>query len=521
MKKSDLLILLFTELSLLFSVISLQNCVPALKVDKICDLGDSGKYIRDAFILRTTTNQEFYCNVRIRDRVSSTGTPTGSPQLTAPTISFTKTLYSGFVNEPYNITPTVGGDPLSSCTVAPALPAGLNISATTCAITGTATTAAAGPGASYTITATNSFGSVTASTKIKVVGTNAFRVYGQGGSFTTGSANNPSQSENSLNNPRGVAIDPIDNVYISDALNRRVLFYSGTSTTATRVYGQANYTSAGSGCSITTLGNGSGQLRGIAVDSNFNLYIADFNGNRVLRYPNGSTTPNKVFGQADNYGTCIGSAAIDNFSGPFSVFIDSSANMYISENQSNRVLFYPSGAVLPTLIYGQPAGNFTCQQSNSASGSCSGAGVGAFGLALLGSAMANATQVFIVDQNSRVKIHTIGNTTASIFIGQTSDITTLTGATSNRFTGAETANLDSEGNLYVADSVNHRVMIFKPPFTTNMNATYVLGQGASLTNFTAVSATTINQFSNPAHAAFDSFGNVYISDRGNNRVLVF
>ncbi len=49
--------------------------------------------------------------------------------------------------------------------------------------------------------------------------------------------NNGGITANSLKSPSGGFVDS-SGVYIADVGNMRVLFYSGTSTTATRVYGQ-------------------------------------------------------------------------------------------------------------------------------------------------------------------------------------------------------------------------------------------------------------------------------------------
>ena len=71
-------------------------------------------------------------------------------------------------------------------------------------------------------------------------------------------------------------------VYIADDFNNRVLYYVGASTTATRVYGQGNFTTA-------TINDG-----GISANSLYrpydvfvfanSVYIADTLNNRVLQY---------------------------------------------------------------------------------------------------------------------------------------------------------------------------------------------------------------------------------------------
>ena len=70
------------------------------------------------------------------------------------------------------------------------------------------------------------------------VPTTADVVYGQLGSFTTNTPNNGGISANSLLFRMAVALDSSGNLYVADANNNRVLFYPAGSTTATRVYGQ-------------------------------------------------------------------------------------------------------------------------------------------------------------------------------------------------------------------------------------------------------------------------------------------
>lgn len=109
--------------------------------------------------------------------------------------------------------------------------------------------------------------------------TTADRVYGQSGSFTTSAV--PAPNANSLNLPAGIAVDAFDNVYISDTVNHRILFYQGTSTTATRVYGQSgNFTTA----SITLSANGLQGPARIYLDVDGSLYVTDENHHRVLMY---------------------------------------------------------------------------------------------------------------------------------------------------------------------------------------------------------------------------------------------
>ncbi len=78
---------------------------------------------------------------------------------------------------------------------------------------------------------------------------------------------------------------------------------------------------------------------------------------------------------------------------------------------------------------------------------------------------------------------------------------------------------DPLGNLWIADTANSRVLRF--PKTSGQiakTADIVLGQA----NFTtANTGSGLNQLKRPASITFDTSGNLYVADSGNNRVLVF
>lgn len=90
-----------------------------------------------------------------------------SATVAAPTVSYTGspyTFYSGIAITTQ--TPSITGSNITSCTVSPALPSGLTLDNTTCAVSGTPTATAAA--AAYTVTISNAGGSGTASITITV-----------------------------------------------------------------------------------------------------------------------------------------------------------------------------------------------------------------------------------------------------------------------------------------------------------------------------------------------------------------
>ena len=81
---------------------------------------------------------------------------------------------------------------------------------------------------------------------------------------------------------------------------------------------------------------------------------------------------------------------------------------------------------------------------------------------------------------------------------------------------------DSSGNLWVADPSNSRVVEFKAPLHTGENASVVLGQPDFTTKVECTGTGSLSELCNPEGLAFDSSGNLWVSDSSrNNWVLEF
>jgi hypothetical protein len=127
-------------------------------------------------------------------------------------------------------------------------------------------------------------------------GTTAYRqaatmVYGQGGSYSTGNANNGGVSASSLSYPAALALDPAGNLWIADSNNSRVLEFppavttaGSGSTIAIAVLGQRRNFATNS---QNTAGVDAGALSnpvGIAFDPPGNAYVVDYSNSRILEY---------------------------------------------------------------------------------------------------------------------------------------------------------------------------------------------------------------------------------------------
>src|SRR5690242_2936344 len=90
----------------------------------------------------------------------------------------------------------------------------------------------------------------------------------------------------SLNNPQGVAVDNLGNIYIADAGNHRIRRVSADRTITTIAgTGAAGFSGDGGPATGAMLNFPTGA----AVDTSGNVYIADFNNNRVRRVDTAGT----------------------------------------------------------------------------------------------------------------------------------------------------------------------------------------------------------------------------------------
>ncbi len=344
-------------------------------------------------------------------------------------------------------------------------------------------------------------------------------VYGQGGSFTSVAPNNGGVA-NGFSLLSNVTVDASGNLYVADGGNNRVLFYPQGSTTPTRVYGQnGSFTSNSPNIGGAVSANGLSNPLGVVVDSTGDLYVADQNNNRVLFYPAGQTTPTRVYGQPgfntgdQNTNGLSASSLFD----PWGLAVDASGGLYVADYVNSRVLFYPAGSTTATRVYGQN-GSFTSNSVNLG-------GVSADSLSQpTGVALDASGDLYVADIfNNRVLFYPNNSTTATRVYGQNGSFTSNSanngGVSANSLNNPMGLTLDSTGDLYVIDRSNNRLLLYPFGSTT---ATMVYGQAGSFTNATPNSGgISANSLSQPLSVALDSSGNVYVTDFANNRVLEY
>ena len=148
-------------------------------------------------------------------------------------------------------------------------------------------------------------------------------------------------------------------------------------------------------------------------------------------------------------------------------------------------------------------------------------------------AQANPGRLFVADYNNARVLSWPGASSfisgqkADLVLGQP-DVDTVNDPlplNSQHLYGPESLAIDLAGNVYVADTLGHRILRFVPPFSTNMSAERVFGQGTSGTNFAgqdpnspSLSASSLYF---PRGLAVDVAQNLHVADDFNNRVLIF
>ena len=109
---------------------------------------------------------------------------------------------------------------------------------------------------------------------------------------------------------------------------------------------------------------------------------------------------------------------------------------------------------------------------------------------------------------------------ASLVLGQPTFGGYIGTTTAGGLNSPSYAAFDPSGNLWVTDQGNNRVLEFTAPFSTGQKASVVIGQ-ANFTAFAPSSTTTAKSLFEPLGLAFDSKGDLWVADGGDHRVLEY
>jgi uncharacterized protein (TIGR03437 family) len=329
--------------------------------------------------------------------------------------------------------------------------------------------------------------------------------YNSGSGFS-GDGSAPTDAQ--FNLPIAIALDSSHNLYIADSGNFRIRKISGGKVSTIAGDGEIGYNGDGGPATDASFD----LPYGIRVDAAGNVYVSDIL-NQVVRQINTKGVINTYAGENCCYGYFSsqdgGPATSAGLNQPVGLAIDSAGNLYIGDSQDYRVRSVTPGGIINSV-----AGGFFGPDP----------GMGVYGgdgepavpcnLAVpLGVAVDGKGNVYIADsENHRIRMVT----PAGI-------ITTVAGNGTGGFSGdggpATAAQLnrpwdvavDSVGDIYIADYNNSRIRLVN---TAGIITTIAGGSGPGWTGDGGPSTKAMLNF--PTGVALDTNGDLYIADSSNN-----
>ena len=295
--------------------------------------------------------------------------------------------------------------------------------------------------------------------------------------------------EASFSEPTGVTADPYGNVYVSDFLNHRIRQITSDGVVCTLAGSTSGYLDS-TPAQLNTPSSSAMDLAG-------NVFVADTANHRIRKIgPTGLVSTLAGSGSAA-YADGTGAAAA--FSGPAGVSVDSAGNVFVADTGNHRIRKITSAGVVSTL-----AGSGSAAYAD-------GTGAAAAFNAPRGVSVDASGNVFVADAgNHRIRKITSAGVVSTLAGSGSAAYADGTG-TGASFSGPAGVSVDSAGNVFVADTGNHRI---RKVTSAGVVSTLAGSGSAAYADGTGTAAS----FSGPAGVSVDSAGNVFVADTGNHRI---
>ncbi|HEU0124017.1 MAG TPA: hypothetical protein VFQ91_26025 [Bryobacteraceae bacterium] len=341
-------------------------------------------------------------------------------------------------------------------------------------------------------------------------------------------ADNVAANRSALRNPAGLAVEPQGGIVVVESGSQRLRRIARGIATAYLTDALRNYPLY--------------SPTGIAFDTAGNLYIADARATGSLkRSPQGEVTALAVSGRAvaaDPRGGVYyaataaiyrvdltnkvtlaagatgalaawtgdgGAADSARLQAPSAVAYDRNGNLYIADEQAHRVRMVSPAGIITTI-----AGTGTAAYAGDGGAANKASLHTPRGLAFDGNGF-----LYIADSGNHAvrKISPDGLITTAAGNGFAGALGDGGPARAARLHSPSGVAVDPRGDVYIADTANHRVR----RITSNGLLANYAGNGSPGLAFEG-SAAVVAQLNEPRGLAFDAAGNLYIADSGNNRI---
>jgi len=294
---------------------------------------------------------------------------------------------------------------------------------------------------------------------------------------------------------------------------------------ASGVLGQSDFVTLTSGLTASTLNT----PKGIAVDpTTGKLFVADYENRRVLRWSSVDKMVNGaaaevVLGQPDFTTNTEGTSATT-MARPYGIYVDAAGRLWVADFSNARVLRFDNASTIPS---GSPA-NKVLGQMDFTTNTINTGGISASTMnrpiSVFGDANGN---LYVSDRDNR-RVLRFNNAAAKDngdpadgVLGQPDFVTTTAGLDAstlgNRAWGVF---VDGTGRLWVCDRDNHRVLGFDNAAAKSNGAAadVVLGQADFVSNATSLTAAGLGD---PKGVFVDGLGRLFVVDEGNNRIKIY
>jgi uncharacterized protein (TIGR03437 family) len=350
-----------------------------------------------------------------------------------------------------------------------------------------------------------------------------------------------------LNQPYGLAMDRAGNLYIADLGNARVRKVAIDGTIQT-VAGGGTLPASSTGLGGPATSAKLSQPRNVALDTADSLYISDFGANQLYQVTS-SGILSLIAGSGVAGFTGVGtSALLADLDAPAGLTLDPDGAIYFADSGNNFVRKVYNGVILT--VFHTPGPTGLALGNNGAMYVAAASYFGTVSAQIAGIASARdvtldtAGDVYFTSGVFVMKIPIGGGVITIGGSGAAPDFSGDGGAaTSAQLNSPSGIAVDSAGNWYIADTANNRIRKVTPKGVIST----VAGTGApaklngprgvaidSSSNLyladtgnnvvrkitpAGVSTSIDSQLNNPVSVAVDNTGSVYVADSGNNRIV--